>query len=110
MKRILQTMLVFAAAVFFTVSAPAFAGTGHRDTATHVAEKRGAQATHPLNINRASASELSAGLSGIGPAKASAIVAYRKAHGSFKSVNDLARVKGIGEATIAKNRNRLSIR
>ncbi|MBB3151158.1 competence protein ComEA [Paenibacillus endophyticus] len=49
-----------------------------------------------LDINRASASELDA-LKGIGPAKAEAIVEDRQKNGKFTSIEDLLRVKGIGE-------------
>ncbi|GAB6034972.1 ComEA family DNA-binding protein [Galenea microaerophila] len=57
----------------------------------------------PVNINSAFAEQLASSLSGIGPKKAEAIVAYRKAHGPFKSADDLSQVKGIGSKTIAKN-------
>ncbi len=53
-----------------------------------------------IDINTASASELEA-LPGIGPSKAGAIVADREANGPFASCDDLARVKGIGSATVA---------
>ncbi|MFD0586701.1 ComEA family DNA-binding protein [Paenibacillus sp. GCM10027627] len=49
-----------------------------------------------LDINRASAAELDA-LKGIGPAKAAAIVDDRERNGYFGSVDELLRVKGIGE-------------
>ena len=42
-----------------------------------------------------------------GPSKAEAIVAYRKEHGSFKSPEQLALVKGIGLKTVEKNRDRI---
>ena len=48
-----------------------------------------------ININTATKDELVA-LPGIGPAKAQAIVDYRKAHGPFKTVEELKDVKGIG--------------
>jgi competence protein ComEA len=54
-----------------------------------------------VNINTASVQELST-LSGIGPAKAQAIVEYREKNGQFKSVKDLAKVKGIGPKTVEK--------
>lgn len=57
--------------------------------------------TQPVNINQADASELTT-LKGIGPKKAEAIVAYRTAHGSFKAVTDLAKVKGIGLKSVAR--------
>jgi competence protein ComEA len=54
----------------------------------------------PVNINRADAQQISAGLKGIGPKKAEAIIAYRNQHGAFKSLHDLENVKGIGEKTV----------
>jgi comEA protein len=56
---------------------------------------RGAESHHAVNINTASAEELAA-LPGIGDAKAKAIVDYRAAE-PFKSVDDLKKVKGIGD-------------
>lgn len=54
-----------------------------------------------LNINTASAAELDA-LPGIGPAKAQAIVAYRRKHGPFATPADLVQVKGIGPGITAR--------
>lgn len=53
-----------------------------------------------VNVNTATQAELTE-LPGIGDVKAEAIVDYRKAHGDFVSLDDLAKVKGIGDATIA---------
>ncbi len=61
-----------------------------------------------ININTASVSELMT-LDGIGEAKAKAIVEYREANGYFKSVNDLTLVSGIGEKTLEKNRDRITV-
>ena len=72
------------------------------------AEAAAAAQTAVVDINTASEAEL-ATLNNIGEAKAREIVAYRKANGPFASVEDLAKVKGIGAATIEKNRARLTV-
>ena len=62
-----------------------------------------------VNINTADAAALDRVLLNVGPSKAEAIVAYRKANGAFKSVEQLALVKGIGLKTVEKNRDRIEI-
>ncbi len=59
----------------------------------------------PVDVNTASAAQLSEALNGIGPSKAAAIVAHREQHGAFRSHQDLARVKGIGESLVQKNKD-----
>ena len=56
-----------------------------------------------VNLNTAGAKEIADILKGVGTKKAEAIVAYRKKHGDFNKIEDLAAVKGIGVVTIAKN-------
>lgn len=51
-----------------------------------------------VNINSASQKQLEE-LPGIGPAKARAIIDYRKKNGPFKSAEDIRKVDGIGDAT-----------
>jgi len=58
----------------------------------------------PVNVNIADAETISAELKGVGISKAIAIVEYRKANGPFRSVDELAQVKGIGERTVEINR------
>ena len=53
-----------------------------------------------ININSADAGSLQS-LPGIGPSKAAAILADRKANGPFASCADLQRVRGVGTATVA---------
>lgn len=55
----------------------------------------GSAQTVVVSINTASARELEA-LPGIGPVLAGRIVAYRAAHGPFRSVDELINVSGIG--------------
>ncbi|WP_110650342.1 ComEA family DNA-binding protein [Salinicola peritrichatus] len=59
-----------------------------------------AVAQDPVNINSASAEELTT-LPGIGEVKAQAIIDDREANGPYASVEDLTRVDGIGETTVA---------
>jgi competence protein ComEA len=61
-----------------------------------------------VNINTATEQELDS-LPGVGPAKAKAIVEYRKAHGDFKSVDDLKNVKGIGDKTFADLKSSIAV-
>ena len=64
----------------------------------------------PVNINKASAQEIADSLNGIGIKKAEAIIAYRKENGKFKTADELANVKGIGEKTIAKNKKDIKLK
>lgn len=57
--------------------------------------------TFPVNINTASKKELDA-LPGIGEVLAQRIIDYRSANGPFSTVDELTKVKGIGEKTLEK--------
>ena len=61
-----------------------------------------------LNLNTASKDELVA-LSGIGPAKAQAIIDYRAQHGGFKTLDELKDVKGIGARRFEKLKPELTL-
>jgi len=62
-----------------------------------------------VNLNTADELTLERELLGVGAVKAKAIVAHRAANGPFTSVDELLEVKGIGAATLDKNRAKLSI-
>ncbi|CRL51304.1 helix-hairpin-helix domain-containing protein [Pseudomonas sp. P154a] len=62
-----------------------------------------------VDLNAADAPTLQRELSGIGEAKAKAIVAYRESNGPFSSVDELLEVKGIGKAIVDKNREKLQV-
>jgi competence protein ComEA len=63
----------------------------------------------PVDINTADAATLASAINGVGEKKAATIVEYRDTHGPFASVDDLARIKGIGAATIDRNRDNLTV-
>ena len=62
-----------------------------------------------ISINTADAETLARVLEGIGENKAEAIVAWRESNGEFKSLDELTQVEGIGQATLEKNLDRLSL-
>lgn len=61
-----------------------------------------------VNINQASSEQLQT-ITGIGPSKAEAILSYREENGSFKSIEDLLNVSGIGEKTFEKLKEEITI-
>jgi competence protein ComEA len=79
-------------------SAPVFAADS--PAATSVLET--------IQLNQATAEELQA-LPGVGPSLSERIVAYRTEHGPFKSIDQLAEVKGIGDKKLAKLRDHLAL-
>jgi len=62
-----------------------------------------------ININTADAATLAREMKGIGESKARAIVEHRQKNGAFRSVDELALVKGIGAKTLDNNRARLTV-
>ncbi|KKI88545.1 hypothetical protein WQ54_30575 [Bacillus sp. SA1-12] len=62
-----------------------------------------------VNINLATSEELQT-LTGIGPAKAETIIAYREENGSFTAPEDLLKVSGIGEKSFEKLREEITVK
>jgi competence protein ComEA len=62
-----------------------------------------------ININTATKTELMK-LPGIGQVTADRILAYRKAHGGFKSADELRKVKGISVRKLEQIRNLITVR
>ena len=61
-----------------------------------------------VNLNTATQADLET-LSGIGPSKATAILEYRETIGTFKQVDDLKNVSGIGDKTFEKLKESISV-
>jgi len=64
--------------------------------------------TDKVNINTASLEDLDK-LPGVGPATAQKIVDYRTNNGSFKSIDEIKEVSGIGDAKYAQMKDKISI-
>jgi competence protein ComEA len=90
-------VLVFAVAVLALVP-PAARG----------ATPQPAASGDKVNINTAGVDELVA-LPGIGKAYAERIVEYRQKNGPFKRIEDILNVRGIGEKTFERIRDRLTL-
>lgn len=74
-------------------------------------QKNGKQASEKgglVNINTADEKELDS-LPGIGPAMAKRIIEYRETEGSFQRIEDIKKIKGIGEAKFAKIRDKICL-
>lgn len=62
---------------------------------------------HKVDINNASESALVNALEGVAQQDARAIVDYRRVHGAFRSMEQLALVKGIDLGVVERNRERI---
>lgn len=62
---------------------------------------------HKIDLNKATIAELTGSFKGIGKKRAEAIIVYREAHQGFKSIEELAEVKGLGARFVEKNREQL---
>lgn len=82
----------------------------HLMFASLLAMASGAALAGAVNINTADAKTLARELQGVGVAKAQAIVKYRTEKGPFKSIEELKRVEGIGEATFETNKGNLRLK
>lgn len=67
-----------------------------------------AEKAHKININTADKEELMT-LSGIGEAKADAVIAYREEHGSFQNIDEIMNVSGIGENLFEKIKEKICV-
>ena len=62
----------------------------------------------PININRATASDLDS-LDGIGPVIAKRIITFRTTNGPFTAIEDLLKVSGIGDAKFAQFKEKIRV-
>lgn len=102
--------VVFALSAGMAVPVVAAPATSSSAAAKPAATAPAKSKSVSLNINSASAAELTEKLVGVGPKKADAIVAWRKANGGFKTTAQLMEVKGIGPSLYERNKAILSTR
>ena len=84
---------------------------GHSQTDQGVAETapQEQEGSGRVNINTADAVQL-ATLTGIGPSRAEAIIAWREANGGFTEPEDLKKVDGIADKTFDKLKDEITVR
>ena len=87
----------------FAVSIPLQANT----SPPQVPQKQ-AVTTNKINLNNADLTLLTGSFKGIGKKRAEAIIAYRDVHQGFKSIEELAAVKGLGQRFVEVNRDKLN--
>jgi len=91
-----MTRILMAALAAMALSTVAVGAQGKAPVAKAVAS-----ATAPVNLNTATAEQL-ATIPGVGPKMAERIIDYRQKNGSFKKLEDLMNVSGIGEKNFLK--------
>ncbi len=79
-----------------------------KDSESKNTESEEIQQNQKISINNATLDELQT-ISGIGKSKAESIISYREENGSFKSIEDLLNVNGIGEALFEKIKDYITI-
>lgn len=74
----------------------------------HVVKEQQQPASEKINLNKADVNALMHSFKGIGKKRAEAIIAYREEHQGFKTIEELAKVKGFGHKFVQKNEKRLN--
>lgn len=109
-------VLIFWGTYFATAQAPGvwvsteYSGrlASETDADASVQEREAEAETELVNINTADQAELES-LPGVGAVRAAAILEYRRENGPFQSIEDLLEVDGIGEKTMDKLRDFVTV-
>ena len=86
-----------------------FSTVSFADSKSDIKTKEEQKQVVQVNINTATAEELSKVLTGIGMSKAQKIIEYREKFGPFISLDQLKEVSGIGQATLDKNLGKITL-
>lgn len=87
---------------FVIVTLPAHAVSSSQ----RIAEPQTSNSTK-IDLNHAELATLTGSFKGIGKKRAEAIIAYRETHQGFKSLEELAEVRGFGQRFVENNRDKL---
>jgi len=102
-KRLVSTLGLLSFLLAVIAAAPALAAQ-----AEGKAQPVAASTARVVDLNTASAEELTT-VPGIGPTLAQRIVEFREKEGPFRRVEDLMKVKGIGEKSFQKLRQHVKV-
>jgi competence ComEA-like helix-hairpin-helix protein len=103
-----QRFLVKLSVILVVVMAVRSYQVASFDASAEILKQRNPDIAYRVDINSASAAELTQ-LRLIGPFRSEIIVTDREENGPFESLDDLQRVKGIGPATVERNRRWMRI-
>lgn len=84
---------------------PAFSAPSLKDNSLISTTAASASIAKKVDLNQASAIQISNAINGVGKKRAQAIVDYRVQHGDYKTFDELAKVRGISKGFIAKERH-----
>jgi competence protein ComEA len=100
----MKMTFIVAALSLCTALLPVYADVAPMKTS----EKQLVAPLNKINLNKADVSSLIGSFKGIGEKRAQAIIAYRDSHKGFKSIEELAEVKGLGQHFVQTHREKLN--
>ena len=81
---------------------------GIKNDPSKAGQAKGGENGEKVNINTADEKALDT-LPGVGPAMAKRIIEYRETEGAFQSIEDIKKIRGIGDAKFAKMKDKICI-
>ncbi|MGI9323071.1 MAG: ComEA family DNA-binding protein [Pseudomonadales bacterium] len=104
-----NVIAVIVASLLMSLGGLAMAQEGHNGSMPAGTAEEMPEEVTMVNVNEADAETIAAVLRGVGMTRAKAIVDYRDQYGDFYSAEELIAVKGIGQATVNRNLDRILV-